>query len=79
MADKKPVYNAAGTHVYLFNQETGGLWECGPEAAEVFVEKLGWEYADAPEEDVADLFPDVEPKQSKPARKGSKSASTPGD
>jgi hypothetical protein len=67
MAEKKPVYNAAGTHVYLYNPETGGLWECGPEAAEVFVEKLGWEYAEAPEEDTSELFPDVKPSPAKKA------------
>lgn len=69
MADKKPVFNRAGTHVYLYNPETDGLWECGPEAAEVFVDKLGWEYVDAPEEDTSELFqdvkPDVKPKAAK--------------
>jgi hypothetical protein len=69
MAEKKqgPVFNRAGTHVYLYNPETRGLWECGPEAAEVFVEKLGWEYVEAPEEDTSELFPDVKPKEAKKA------------
>lgn len=74
MAEKKPVFNRAGTHVYLYNPETGGLFECGPEAAEVFVDKLGWEYVDAPEEDTSDLFPDVKPKAAKKA-----TSKTPGD
>lgn len=69
MTEKKPVFNAAGTHVYLYNPETGGLWECGPDAAEVFVDKLGWQYAEAPEEDTSELFPDVEPKAAKKTAK----------
>lgn len=55
-AAKKPVLNVAGTHVWLHNPETGGTWECPVDAAEVFVEKRAWEYADAPDTSADGLF-----------------------
>lgn len=56
MADKQPVTNEAGTHIWLHNADTDGTWECPAEAAPLFVEHRGWEYTDAPGFSMSDLF-----------------------
>lgn len=86
-AKQEPVYNAAGTHVWIYNPETGGLWECPVAAAEVYVGEPGpgvrggWEYAAAPDdslEGVADEAP-APAKKSAAKKSASKSSSTSGD
>lgn len=56
MADNEPVYNEAGTHIWLHNPATDGTWECPAEAAPLFVEHRGWEYTDAPGFSMEGLF-----------------------
>lgn len=54
--EKTPVLNAAGTHIWLNHPVTGGVWEAPKDVAATFVQHAGWEYADAPGEDLSDVF-----------------------
>jgi len=72
-AEKQPVFNAAGTHVFVKNSETGGEWECPPDYLPVALVR-GWEYADAPDEDLSDLFDEAPKPVAKKA-----ASSKPGD
>lgn len=58
MAKQQPVYNTAGTHVHLFNPETGGQWECpaDPDLLDLYVNKRGWEYAQPRDDSLDGLF-----------------------
>jgi hypothetical protein len=59
MAAAKPVFNEAGTHVWLYNPMTDAYWECGPEAAEVYTGNAAWDWqyaTEAPGENADGLF-----------------------
>lgn len=52
MAEKQPVYNASGTHVFVLTP-SGDPWECPPDYLPIALAR-GFELADAPEEPLAD-------------------------
>lgn len=49
------VLNAAGTHVWMQNPETGGTWECPVDYAETAVDR-GWVYTEAYDDSLDGLF-----------------------
>lgn len=59
---QEPVFNAAGTHIHLYNPETGGQWECPADVVGVYVAR-GWEYSPAPDYSLVGLFDDVPPAE----------------
>jgi hypothetical protein len=62
MAEQEMTYNAAGTHVLVYNPETDGRWECPPDYLPVALAR-GFELAGPAEDDYAGLFDDAEPQQ----------------
>lgn len=74
MADKKPVYNQAGTHVYV-TTPTGDEWLCPPDYLEVALAR-GFELSEPVPEPLADP---VMPSASKSAAKKATKSATPGD
>jgi len=61
--------NAAGTHVYVYNPETDGLWECPVDYLPVALAR-GFELAGPPPgEDLTDLFDEPKPVAKKAATK----------
>lgn len=60
--------NAAGTHVWLLNPETGGLWECPIGVAHTYAGEPGpgvrggWEYAEPRDDSLEGLFDEVAEK-----------------
>jgi hypothetical protein len=56
---QEPVYNAAGTHIHLYNPATNGYWECPAAVAQTFVDARGWVYVTPPDRSLEGLFDDV--------------------
>ena len=73
MAEKH--FNAAGTHVLVYNPELDARWECGPDYLSTALAR-GWELAEPVVEEVP---ADVVQSAPKPARKTRKKAASDAD
>jgi hypothetical protein len=79
MGDQKPVYNRAGTHVYVTTPANGIQWECPAEVLETYLDEP-WNYTLAePRDDSLDGLTDEAPAPAKKAAAKKAASSTPGD